>query len=125
MQLSTPEVIGGAIVAIEGVLSFLSGILPKASEEETFVNNVLNLIHGAGFNSDKVVLPKKKQSKVDIANLLTDIVSDVVPMVEKILEDKDNTAEQSITTTPVSPPSASINPMPPVHTATLAPMPHK
>ena len=136
MQLSTSEVIAGGIVAIEGVLSFLSGVLPKASEEETFVNNVLNLIHGAGFNSDKVVLPKNKQSKADIenlisgivsSNLLSDTINEVIPIVDKIMENNKpltKTAELN-TITPVVPPSASINPAPPpVPNTTLAPGQH-
>ncbi len=71
MQLTTPEIIGLAVVAIEGILSLLSAVLPKASEEESIVNNILNLIHGAGFNSDKIVKSTDKRSQ----NALDSLVS--------------------------------------------------
>lgn len=71
MQLTTPEIIGLAVVAIEGVLSFLSAVLPRASEEESIVNNILNLIHGAGFNSDKIVKPANKKAQESVNSLVT------------------------------------------------------
>ena len=71
MQLTTPEIIGLAVVAIEGILSLLSAVLPKASEEESIVNNILNLIHGVGFNSDKIVKPANKKAQESVNSLVT------------------------------------------------------
>jgi len=118
-QLTTPEIIVGAVVAIEGVLSFLSAVLPKASGEETIVNDILNLIHGAGFNSGKIVQPK---SKTDLA--LNDKALSILESASTLLKDLETPASSAtpsdfamadktpitpIAPTPNTPPNYSVN----------------
>lgn len=94
MQLTTPETIGLAVIAIEGVLSFFSAILPKSSEEETIANNILNLIHGAGFNSSKITQPvsKAQQAKDEqLSNMINDSIDLLKKSTEKLVNDQTST----------------------------------
>ena len=91
MQLTTPETVGLAVIAIEGVLSFFSAILPKSSEEETIANNILNLIHGAGFNSSKITQPvsKAEQAKTQqLSNLINDSIDLLKKSTDSLAGDK-------------------------------------
>jgi hypothetical protein len=91
MQLTTPEIVALGIGAIEGVLSFLSAVLPKPTEEESIVNNILNLIHGAGFNSYKIVKPKSKKAE-DSINSLISITDEALKTIKSIADSLKPTA---------------------------------
>lgn len=52
--MTNTDIIILAIPAAEGVLSFLSAVLPKASKEENIVNSLLDFIHTIGLNFTKV-----------------------------------------------------------------------
>lgn len=82
MQLTTPETVGLAVIAIEGVLSFFSAILPKSSEEETIANNILNLIHGAGFNSSKITQPVSKAEQAK-DQYLSNLINETMDLIKK------------------------------------------
>ncbi|MHB8569659.1 MAG: hypothetical protein ACYC97_05605 [Metallibacterium sp.] len=116
-QLTTPEMIAGGIGALAGVLSFLSAVLPKASEEETIINNILNLIHGAGFNSGKIVQPKT-QAEQDFQNSALTLISEAVSAIKSTTAT--NTPSNTTPIVPVSnippntPASTSVNPATPV-----------
>ena len=110
-QLTTPETIAAAIGALAGVLSFLSAVLPKASEEETIVNNILNLIHGAGFNSGKIVLPKSQAAISDENKALISVLNSATTLLKEIENPAtvDKFVMPSASPT-VPPPSATVNP---------------